>query len=201
MSLPLLVIDDFLADPDTVRNSALASGFGSWKPTKGKIGSSVYDGMNFYGDHASILETIYKKVGMVGYPNSMLFRVTNADTERAYVHSDNAAGDTTCILYLSKHADKYGTGFYKHKESDSLAMPPLAALAKCPEAFDKLKAEINDSTDKYWEEVEFVQGQYNRMVVFKSARYHRRFPEHGFGSDEEGGRMIHICHFKDGVLK
>lgn len=200
MTFPLLVIDDFLADPEQVRQSALASGFGSWRPTKGSIGSSVYDGMNFYGDHATIIETIYKKVGMVGYPNSTLFRVTNETTERAYIHSDNAAGDTTCIVYLSQHADKYGTGFYKHKESDSLAMPPLHVLAQVPEAFEKLKAEINDSSEKYWEEVEFVQGKFNRAVVFKSHRYHRRFPDHGFGTDPESGRMIHISHFKNGIL-
>ena len=195
------VLDNFLADPLAVRESALASGFGSWSPTKGAIGSSVYEGMNFYGDHASIIETVYKKVGMIGYPNSMLFRVTNSDTERAYVHSDNAAGDTTCIVYLSHHADKYGTGFYKHKESDSLAMPPLKALQACPEIFDELKAQINDSSDKYWEQVSFVEGKYNRALIFKSARYHRRFPEHGFGTDEQSGRMIWIGHFKDGIIK
>lgn len=195
------MLDNFLANPDAVRSSALASGFGSWKPTKGEIGSSVYDGMNFYGDHATIIETIYKKVGMIGYPNSVLFRVTNKDTERAYVHSDNAAGDTTCIVYLSEHSDKYGTGFYKHKESDSLCMPPLHVLAKVPDVFTKLKEEINDSSEKYWEEVQFVQGAYNRAVIFKSPRYHRRFPEHGFGTNEQTGRMIWIGHFKDGILK
>lgn len=156
--------------------------------------------MNFYGDHASILETVYKKVGMVGYPNSMCFRVTNATTERAYVHSDNAAGDTTCIVYLSHHSDKYGTGFYKHKLSGSLVMPDLAYLLEHPLEMSTLQAEINDSSGAYWEEVEFVSGAYNRAVIFKSHRYHRRFPDHGFGTDEASGRMIWIGHFKDGKL-
>jgi hypothetical protein len=196
----LQVFDDFLADPDTVRQSALASGFGSWKPSKGAIGSSVYEGMNFYGDHATILETVYKKAGFVGFPNSMLFRVTNEATERAYVHSDISAGDTTCILYLSQHDDKYGTGFYKHRESGSIAMPPLDVCAQFPEAFEKLKAEINESSEKIWEEIDFVQGKYNRAFVFKSHRWHRRFPHHGFGTDEQSGRMIWICHFRNGKL-
>ena len=144
----LQVFDDFLTDPDTVRESAIASGFGSWKPTKGAIGSSVYEGMNFYGDHATILETIYKKAGFVGFPNSMLFRITNEATERAYVHSDVTSGDTTCILYLSQHADRYGTGFYRHRESGLLFMPPLQELAKYPDIFEKLKADINDSGEE-----------------------------------------------------
>jgi len=196
----LQIFDNFLADPDTVRESALASGFGSWKPAKGAIGSSVYEGMNFYGDHATILETIYKKCGFVGFPNSMLFRVTNETTERAYVHSDIAAGDTTCILYLSQHADKYGTGFYRHRESGSFVMPPLDVCMQFPQAFEALKADINDSGERLWEEVEFVQGKYNRAFIFQSARWHRRFPQHGFGVDENSGRMIHICHFRAGKL-
>jgi hypothetical protein len=192
------VFDDFLANPDVVRQSAIASGFGSWRPTKGAIGSSVYDGMNFYGDHATILETIHRKVGFLGFANSMLFRVTNETTERAYVHSDVTAGDTTCILYLSQHADKYGTGFYRHRESGELVMPPLDKLALDPTRFEQLKADINDSSDRIWEEVQFVDGKYNRAILFKSHRWHRRFPEHGFGTDEHSGRMIWICHFRGG---
>lgn len=194
------VFDDFLADPQTVRESAIASGFGSWKPSKGAIGSSVYDGMNFYGDHATIIETIYKKAGFVGFPNSMLFRVTNEATERAYVHSDVTAGDTTCIVYLSRHVDKYGTGFYRHRETGALFMPPLDDLIRQPALFEKLKADINESSKQLWEEVEFVQGTFNRAIVFKSHRWHRRFPEHGFGADEHSGRMIWIGHFRSPKL-
>ena len=130
----------------------------------------------------------------------MLFRVTNDTTERAYVHSDITAGDMTCIVYLSQHSDRYGTGFYRHKETGALFMRPLNELAKDTQAFDKLKAEINDSSAAYWEEIEFVQGKYNRAVLFTSHRWHRRFPEHGFGSDIDSGRMIWIGHFKNGQL-
>ena len=196
----ICIFENFLADPDAVRASAINSGFGSWKPAKGSIGSSVYEGMNFYGDHSTIIETIYTKAGFVGFPNSMCFRVTNETTERAYVHSDVSAGDMTCIVYLSSHPDKYGTGFYKHRGSGLLFMPPLEELAKHPDALERLKADINESSEAIWEEVEFAQGGYNRAVVFESHRWHRRFPEHGFGSDEHSGRMIWIGHFKRGKL-
>src|ERR1700678_136733 len=109
----LAVLDNFLKDPVAVRNSVLNCGFGTWRPSKGKAGSDYYDGLGFYGDHAPIVETIYKKVGMIGYPNSMVFRVTNEATDAGIVHSDAGAGDTTCFLYLSSHSEKYGTEFYK----------------------------------------------------------------------------------------
>jgi hypothetical protein len=107
-----IILDNFLADPIAVRNSVLAAGFGTWRPNKGRSGADYYDGIGFYGDHASIIETIYKRVGMIGYPNSMCFRVTNVDTDKGIVHSDEGAGDTTCFLYLSSHDEKYGTEFY-----------------------------------------------------------------------------------------
>lgn len=194
------IFDDFIADPEKVRQSALQSGFGSWRPNKGTLGASAYDGMNFYGDHAAIIETIYKKSGFIGYPNQCLFRVTNEATESAVVHSDVGAGDTTCIVYLSQHSDKYGTGFYRNKRTGSLTMPPLAEIVKDADEFAKVKHEIDTSLPEYWEEVQFVDGRYNRAIVFKSHRFHRRFPEHGFGADENTGRMIWIGHFRDGVL-
>ena len=194
------IFDDFLANPEEVRNSALASGFGSWRPSKGTLGATAYDGMNFYGDHASIIETIYKKAGMIGFPNSVLFRVTNETTERAVVHSDVGAGDTTVIVYLSQHPDRYGTGFYRNTRNGSLTMPPIAELVKDQEEFEALKREISESGEYQWDEIQFVHGKFNRAVVFKSHRFHRRFPDHGFGTDEQTGRLIWIGHFKDGKL-
>jgi hypothetical protein len=112
MGPAMIVLDNFLKDPLAVRNSVLAAGFGTWQPNKGESGADYYRGLGFYGDHAPIIETLYKKVGMIGYPNSMVFRVTNEDTEEGVVHSDAGAGDTTCFLYLSSHPEKYGTEFY-----------------------------------------------------------------------------------------
>jgi hypothetical protein len=165
-----IVIDNFLKDPVAVRNSVLSAGFGTWRPNKGKSGADYYDGIGFYGDHAPIIETIYKRVGVIGYPNSMCFRVTNETTEKGVIHSDAAAGDTTCFLYLSSHPDKYGTAFYRKSGDD-------------------------------WVEEEFVRGQFNRIVVFKSQYYHCRFPLNGIGNDEITGRLVWVGHFKDGALQ
>ena len=49
------IIDNFCTDPDAVRLSAIQSGFGTWKPNKGEVGSSNYEGMSFWGKHALML--------------------------------------------------------------------------------------------------------------------------------------------------
>jgi Family of unknown function (DUF6445) len=189
------VVDDFVSNPDRLRQSALESGFGTWRPNKGEVGSSIYDGMNFWGDHAMPLRALAKAVGEPIYPNSMFFRVCNAQTEGAYVHSDREAGDFTAILYLSKHTDESGTGFYRHRQSGIAWMRSFAEMTKDPEWFAKFKTEMVEGKPEVWECTRFVEGRYNRALIFEAPLFHSRHPKHGYGSTIEDGRMVWVCHY------
>lgn len=189
------IIDGFTPFIDEVRQSALDSGFGTWRPSKGEVGSSIYDGMNFWGKHSLLLHALCFFMGRQVYPNSMFFRVTNEDTEAAYVHSDRESGDYTCIVYLSQHDETSGTGFYRHRETGMTHMPAMAEMAQEPEKFERLKQEMVGGSGDHWELLDFVRGLYNRAVVFDAPRFHARHPRHGFGSTAEQGRLIWACHF------
>ena len=76
------VIDDFCPEVDRVIASVHNAGFGTWNPNKGEVGSSVYDGMGFWGDHAFMLRSLAIIEGTHVLPNSMFFRVTRPDMER-----------------------------------------------------------------------------------------------------------------------
>lgn len=191
----ITVIDQFSPRIDEVRASALASGFGTWKPNKGEVGSSIYDGMNFWGRHSILLHALTNAMGCPIFPNSMFFRVTNEDTEAAYVHSDRESGDITCIAYLSDHAEVSGTGFYRHRRTGMTHMPSFADLSEDPAAFDELKREMVGGSDEHWEQLDFVRGLYNRAVIFDAPRFHARSPKKGFASTAEAGRMVWVCHF------
>lgn len=191
----IMILDNFTPYIDQVRESALAAGFGTWKPNKGEVGSSVYEGMNFWGLHSRMIHALSHYVGRSIFPNNMFFRVTNEDTEGAYVHSDRESGDFTCIVYLSKHTERSGTGFYRHRESGMTHMPSFAEMAKDPDAFARLKGEMVAGTAEHWEETDFVHGAYNRGVIFDAPRFHARYPKHGFASMPEEGRMVWVCHF------
>ncbi len=189
------IIDGFTPLIDDVRASALASGFGTWRPSKGEVGSSVYDGMNFWGRHAPMLHALSYYVGAPIYPNSMFFRATNEDTEAAYVHSDRESGDYTCIVYLSDHDQESGTGFYRHRETGMTHMPSFAELAADQFFFETLKKQMVAGSHADWERLDFVRGIYNRGVIFDAPRFHARTPKHGFASTAEEGRMVWVCHF------
>jgi hypothetical protein len=191
----ITVIDGFCPRIDEVRQSALASGFGTWRPNKGEVGSSVYEGMSFWGRHSLMTHALSFYMGRPIFPNSMFFRVTNEDTEAAYVHSDRESGDYTCIVYLSDHTEVSGTGFYRHRETGMTHMPSFAELSQKPEFFSQLKAEMVGGSDEHWERLDFVRGLYNRAVIFDAPRFHARHPKHGFASTPEDGRLIWACHF------
>lgn len=191
----MMIIDNFCPRIDEVRASAFASGFGTWRPNKGEVGSSIYDGMGFWGLHAPMLQALSFYVGGPVYPNSMFFRVTNEDTEAAYVHSDRESGDWTCIVYLSEHVEKSGTGFYRHRETGMTHMPSLAEMQKDPPVFERLKDQMVRGSDDDWELLDYVYGGYNRAVIFDAPRFHSRFPKNGFGSSAEKGRLVWAAHF------
>ncbi|MDR2214621.1 MAG: DUF6445 family protein [Nevskiaceae bacterium] len=191
----VVVLDDFSPFANEARHSALASGFGAWRPNKGDVGSSVYDGMSFYGNHALLLAPLMRALGEPMVPNTMFFRSTNQDTEGAYVHSDREAGEFTAVVYLSHHDDCYGTGFYRNRRTGAERMHSFADMACDQQEFDRLKAEMVRGSPDDWEQTRFVDGAFNRAVIFDAPLFHARVPRHGFGGDAESGRMVWACHF------
>jgi hypothetical protein len=191
----ITIIDGFTPYIDDVRQSALDAGFGTWRPSKGEVGSSVYDGMNFWGKHSILLHALTCAMGRPIFPNSMFFRVTNEATESAYVHSDREAGDYTCIVYLSDHKEISGTGFYRHRHTGMTHMPSFDDMKQDATAFDLLKAQMVKGSEEDWELLDFVRGNYNRALIFDAPRFHARSPKNGFSTTPEDGRLVWACHF------
>ena len=188
------VFDDFCVHADAVRESFLESGFGKWAPNKGKVGSSVYTGMNYTGKHALMLHALTVATGSIIFPNSVFARVSNVDTEKAYIHSDRSMGSHTCIAYLSKHDEVSGTAFWRHKRTRLTQMPSFEEQERLGIA-SELADDMVHGHDTKWEQLDFVRGIYNRALVFDAPLFHSRFPFTGIGEDEIGGRMIFGCHF------
>jgi hypothetical protein len=190
------VFDDFLADPGAVRQSALGAGFGTWRPNKGDIGAAFYDGVSFWGDHATLFRALHQKTGAV-IPSSMFFRITNPQMEHALIHSDREYGEHTAIVYLSKDTPSVtsGTGFYRHRETGMTDMPALPDLMRDPVFFQKIRQQMLDASDADWEMYRFVEARYNRCVVFDAPKIHCRLPKTGFGETENTSRMVWVCHF------
>jgi hypothetical protein len=188
------VVDDFSPVAQTVRDSALQAGFGTWQPSQGYIGSSRYEGMGFWGRHADMIAALSATLGCIVLPNSMFFRVTKPGTEAAYIHSDREAGAYTCIAYLSEHDVEYGTAFWRHRATGLLEMPSFAEMQRSTE-FDQLRKDIVSADPDAWERGDFVRGAFNRALIFRAPLFHSRVPNTGLGERDDEGRLVWACHF------
>lgn len=189
-----LVVDDFCDEIENVVASVRAAGFATWKPNKGEVGTSIYDGMGFWGNHALMLRNIIPSVGSVIVPNSMFFRYTNVGMEKAYIHSDRETGNWTCVAYLSKHEEPSGTAFFRHKPTGLIEMPSFQEM-KDMGIFEELSADIVSRDPDKWEQIDYVEGKYNRALIFYAPLFHSRFPLEGIGADETEGRLVWVSHF------
>lgn len=189
-----LVVDNFCDNPERVKASAFAAGFDTWRPNKGEVGSSVYEGMGFWGDHALMLHALMRATSGVVVPNTVYFRVTNVGMERAYIHSDRETGNYTCVCYLTQHEEESGTAFFRHKRTGLTAMPSLAEMRETG-LLDELKADMVSRDPDKWEQTDYVRGAYNRALIFSAPLFHSRFPLEGIGDSAETGRLVWVSHF------
>lgn len=178
-----------------MRESSLRAGFGTWRPNKGDTGADFYDGVSFWGDHATLFRALHAKVGQI-IPSSVFFRVTNPGMERALIHSDRDYGDYTAIVYLSQDSrPRSGTAFYRHRDTGMVDLPPLAELMQDEVFFKRVRQQMLDADDRDWEMYEFVQASFNRCLVFDAPKIHCRIPKLGYGTTEVDSRMVWVCHF------
>ena len=196
--MKVLVVDNFVPNPDAVRNSALTSGFGTWKPDHTIVGYENYDGVNINGMHSVLVKSLTNAMGCSIFPESMIFRVTGEKSDPSRVHSDRMFGAFTCIVYLSREIGLSGTGFYQNLRTKSCEMPSLETLKE--DEFAVLKREMDEAKEDQWQEVHFVEGKYNRAIIFRAPLYHARIPKLGVGKTAEDSRMIWCTHFNTGVI-
>lgn len=189
-----LVVDNFCQNLDQVKESAFAAGFDTWRPNKGEVGSSVYEGMGFWGDQAYMVASLMRAMGGVVVPNTMYFRVTNVGMEKAYIHSDRESGSHTCVCYMTDHEEDSGTAFFKHKRTGLTAMPSFAEMADMG-ILDELKEDMVSRDPDKWVQLDYVRGQKNRALIFNAPMFHSRFPLEGIGSTAEDGRLVWVSHF------
>ena len=189
-----LVVDNFCNDLERVKASAFAAGFDTWNPNKGEVGSSVYEGMGFWGDHAIMLASLMRATGGVVVPNSLFFRITNVGMEKAYIHSDRESGNHTCVCYLTDHEEDSGTAFFMHKRTGLKAMPSFQEMQDMG-ILDELKEDMVSRDPDKWIQLDYVRGARNRALIFPAPLFHSRFPLEGIGTDLGAGRMVWVSHY------
>jgi hypothetical protein len=188
MRIDSLIIDNFLDDPDYIRNVALNSEFNL---TGSFPGRRTYQCDTLYNNEVkNKLEKVLnlKIVDWNKHFDQTANEVVDLDTScfqlclddaETWIHPDPT--EFTGILYLTPDSPvDAGTGIYRHKQT---------GIYK-----HSNDCQVDDKFIDNWEIITFSGNIYNRMFIFRGDLYHRSVVP-GFGVDKYSGRLTQTFFF------
>lgn len=199
MPLPsLLIIDDFLTDPQAARGRALALDYDVSLKNGNYPGTLSSEALPIAGLDDAVSQIIGAKVKPQPGTSHSHCRLTLAhDKGLSGVHIDPCFYSGILYLNLPEHC-RGGTDFFRHKRTglDRVPMDTGQMLAAGYADPNQLIEEVvNCDTLKpaKWEKQFTVPMRFNRLVLFSPWMFHNSAK--GFGSGPENGRLVHLMFF------
>jgi len=197
----LMVIDDFLPQPEPVRARALEL---TYAVPGHYPGLNSTQKINIPGLTQVISQLVHEPVHAPWTPDfsHQNCRLSLASDDRSgRIHID--VSDWTGVLSLS-HDDgsRSGTEFYRHLRTgtDRVPMTPEALSTAGYASYADLDADIlqKDSLDPAkWERTVSIPLRFNRLILLQPHYWHTAGP--GFGDSIENGRLVYLMFFKRGA--
>lgn len=180
-----LIIDDFYADPDTVREFALSQEFNVTGNFPGLRTKPCTNSGGYIDQTKATFEKLTGKT-ITQFPldnYNTSFQFTTA-LDKTWIHHD--AMSYAAVLYLTPNAQlESGTAIYRHR--------PTGIMKHSPEQIVDFNKFANDEKD--WEIVAEAKNIYNRLVIYDSQYYHRSVLP-GFGTNQFDGRLFQTFFFE-----
>lgn len=198
MRTSMIVVDDFLENPDEIRRAALSLDYP-------KLGIDTYFPGRNSQQHLTIggLEPeVSRLVGerLVPTPGTGHARCRSAlanDKGRASIHIDESHWSGILYLTLPEHCQG-GTDFFRHKptNSDHAPLNPEELAAMGLKSFDEVWTKIlqpDTNNPAKWEHIMRVPMRFNRLILLRPWLWHNAGPS--FGTGIENGRLIYLMFF------
>ena len=197
MTTSLIVIDDFLADPEVLRARALTLNYAMPGPYPGR--NSV-ERVKLEGLEEQVSSLVQEPLRE---PNPLeshgKCRLTLAsDNQVAKIHVDPSFWSG--ILYLNRPEDcRGGTEFFRHiaTGTDQVPITIEGINAMGYPSYQAMSEQIlsKDALDRSkWEHTMTVPMRFNRLVLLRPWLWHTSGP--GFGNSVENGRLVYLMFFK-----
>lgn len=204
MHQSIIIIDDFLTEPEYFRQTARKMNFPHQEELSNFPGRNSQHRLTAPDVDLAVSQIVNEALVPLTHLSHAKFRLTLAnDTGKAKVHLDNSKWSG--ILYLSEDSNgQSGTDFFRHKATnlDSTLLSQLD--------FDRLgwqdektaNAEINSiiinetNDDDKWEHIMRVPMKYNRLLLLRPWLWHTAGP--GFGTSIDDGRLVYLLFYGSG---
>jgi len=193
----LIVIDDFLNDPEGFRQKALTLNYSLPGPYPGL--NSV-ERIQVAGLDQIIGDVVRAPLHAPWDSESshLRCRLSLASNEVAKVHVDPS--DWTGVLCLNRPEDcRGGTELYRHIPSGTDRMPIDDASLRAAgyASHEEMQEEIleKDALDRSkWEMTLSVPMRFNRLILIQPKYWHTAGP--GFGDSVQNGRLVYLMFFQ-----
>tara|TARA_A200000113_G_C8842621_1_gene347435 strand:- start:645 stop:1166 length:522 start_codon:yes stop_codon:yes gene_type:complete len=165
MDQNLIVVDNFLDNPDFIRQVALKLDYSNIQETVPGCRSTVALGGDLFDEVDTKFQQIFNsKIKWYHGADSFYIQSCTEETE-TWVHVDNCS-DWAAVLYLTPYPElESGTGIY-HKDEDN-----------------------------EWEMNIAVGNVYNRLIAYRGKSLYHRSMVPGFGNSLETSRLTQVFFF------
>jgi hypothetical protein len=193
----LIVIDNFLRDPEALRRRALELTYArpGHYPGLGSMEKIQLGGLT-----EMISQIVHEPLHTPwsqDYAHQTCRLALASDAQPGRVHIDTS--HWTGVLSLSRDEDSSGgTEFFRHRPTgtDHLPLTPAELSAAGYSSYDQLDADIlqKDALDpSKWDQTLSVPLRFNRLILLQPHYWHTAGP--GFGDSVENGRLIYLMFF------
>lgn len=181
MRTNLIITDNFLGNPDDVRQFALQQEFNVTGNYPGARTQSFLT-----ADLKEAIQTIVWNAGgevtnwfeQDGYTGA--FQLTTA-ADRSWIHTDHF-NKWAAVLYLTPDAPVTGgTGLFMYKKNKATMASQMEGVAH----------DAQDMTQ--WDKYDVIANRYNRLVMYRGDLFHSSLEY--FGSTPQDGRLFQLFFF------
>lgn len=186
MNHALTIMDGFHPDAQALRARVLKSEFGDQTGPDG----AKYTNISLHPEPA-LFGLVEQAIGYQITPKLSFFRLDLAgELPHCAVHSDDICATHASVFYLNPPEQcRGGTAFWRHKE---------LGLDNMPHGVSKKLVEriVGDWKQlEAWEMAGFVGMKFNRYLTYPTPYFHSRWPQEGFGTGKEDGRLVWVCFY------
>lgn len=198
MTSSLIIVDDFLDEPDVLRAAALKQEYARSETPMTYPGRDSKHRQIINGFDERVAEIIGHRVEPALLASHGRFRLAlEGDKGTDSVHIDPVNWTVLLYLTLPEHCQD-GTHLYRHIETNSDHAPYNAQQLtemgfKSEDDFmeNLLGRDTNDPSK--WEHLTTIPMRYNRLVVLRPQQYHDA--GRSFGDCPENGRLVYISTY------